>query len=144
MNWGYKIFFVYAIFVAGILLLVYKSSNEKIDLVTPDYYGKELKFQQQIDETKRADALSEQVRYDIKNNKLVIFFPKDFLGKKLIGDAELYYPADENKDLHQHFEGTDSALSIAVTIGNKGLHELHINWKADSNSYYFEKKIMIK
>ena len=143
MNWGYKILIVYAVFVAGIVFMVYKSSNEKMDLVTADYYGKELKFQQQIDETKRTDALSETVRYVIKGNQLLIYFPKDFAGKTLSGDAELYYPADENKDIHQHFDLADSALTIPVTKGNKGLHELHINWKADGTSYYFEQKIII-
>ena len=76
MNWGYKILIVYAVFVTGIVFMVYKSSNEKMDLVTADYYGKELKFQQQIDETKRTDALSEEVRYEVKNNRLLIYFPK--------------------------------------------------------------------
>ena len=49
MNWGYKILLVFAVFVAGILFLVYKSSNQKMDLVTTDYYEKELKYQQKID-----------------------------------------------------------------------------------------------
>ena len=51
MNWGYKILMVYVIFIAGILLLVFKSSSQNQDLVTEDYYEQELKYQQKIDET---------------------------------------------------------------------------------------------
>jgi len=40
MNWGYKILFVYIAFVAGILAMVFGSSSQKVDLVTPDYYAK--------------------------------------------------------------------------------------------------------
>jgi hypothetical protein len=58
MNWGYKILFVYLAFVAGILLMVFKSSIQKRDLVTPDYYAKELKYQQRIDAVKKTQALS--------------------------------------------------------------------------------------
>ena len=46
MNWGYKILTVYIIFIAGILFLVFKSSNQNQDLVTKDYYEQELKYQQ--------------------------------------------------------------------------------------------------
>ena len=58
MNWGYKILLVYAVFIAGILFLVYKASSQKMDLVTPDYYEQELKYQSQINATERANALS--------------------------------------------------------------------------------------
>ena len=45
MNWGYKIILVYVLFVAGIVFLVVRSSMENTDLVTSDYYEKELKYQ---------------------------------------------------------------------------------------------------
>ena len=61
MNWGYKILFVYIAFVAGILAMVFGSSSQKVDLVTPDYYAKELKYQDKIDELGRVAALSAPV-----------------------------------------------------------------------------------
>ncbi len=143
MNWGYRILVVYIIFVAGILFLVFKSSSQKMDLVTTDYYGKELKFQQQIDETKRADALSENIRYEIKSDQILIKFPKDFSGKKITGTAELYCPADENKDVNQIISLQDTLLKMPITPANRGLNELHIFWKVDGITYYFEKRIII-
>jgi hypothetical protein len=143
MNWGYKILVVYGLFVVGIMFMVFKSSNQKMDLVTSDYYGKELKYQQVIDQSKSANDLSEQVRYEIKDNNLVVHFPKDFEGKKITGSVELYYPADENKDLKKDFSLQDSAFSMAIAAANKGLHELHISWQADGKAYYFEQKIFI-
>src|SRR6188768_1326970 len=99
MNWGYKILFVYIIFVLGILFMVFKSSTQKTDLVTSDYYAKELKYQEKIDEMNRVVALSAPVEYTIKDNLLIINFPADFAGKKLVGEAILYCPSDENKDI---------------------------------------------
>lgn len=143
MNWGYKILVVYGIFVLGIMFMVFKSSSQKMDLVTSDYYGKELKYQQIIDQTGRANELSEQVRYEIKDNVLLVFFPKDFAGKTVSGSVELYYPADENKDVKKDFSLQDTTFSMVISSANKGLHELHISWKADGKDYYFEKKIFI-
>ena len=56
MNWGYKILLVYLIFILGILFMVFKSSTQKTDLVTTDYYAKELKYQEKIDEMKQVVA----------------------------------------------------------------------------------------
>ena len=87
MNWGYKILFGYVIFIAGILFMVLKSSTQKIDLVTADYYAKELKYQEKIDEGNRVSALSEEIRYQIKDKEIAIYFPKDFAEKKITGTA---------------------------------------------------------
>ena len=142
MNWGYKILFVYVFFIAGILFMVLKSSTQKMDLVTTDYYAKELKYQDKIDESNRVAALSEEVRYQINDKAIAIYFPKDFSGKKITGTANLYCPSDEQKDRTQNFLLQDEALIIPTF--NKGQFELHINWQANGITYYFEKKIFIQ
>ena len=143
MNWGTKIFIVFAVFVSGILLMVFKSSIQKTDLVTTDYYAKELKYQDKIDEMSRVAALSAPVEYVIRDNFLYIHFPKDFAGKKLTGEAVLYCPSDENKDIKQHFSVQDELLQINIPAVNRGLYELHLSWQDGGVSYYFEKKIFI-
>ncbi len=143
MNWGYKILIVYGIFVAGILFMVFKSSSQKMDLVTTDYYAKELKYQEKIDEVNRVNALSGKIQFEIKGNQVVLHFPKDFSGKKISGNAVLYCPSNEDKDLNQDFIVQDAPLVLQLSAGNKGLYELHISWQADGISYYFEQKIFI-
>ena len=71
MNWGNRILLVYIFFVAGIMLLVYKSSIQKTDLVTPDYYTKELAFQSTIEEQKRAHGLSARVKLNQQDSFLL-------------------------------------------------------------------------
>lgn len=144
MNWGYKIMVVYIIFVAGILFLVFKSSSQKVDLVTDHYYEQELKFQQKIDKAVRAQSLSSPLKYDLNNNILTIFFPDEMKGVKLNANALLYYAADETKD-KTYFLATDNAkLAINIPISDKGKYELKMDWVADSISYYSEYKFFIK
>jgi hypothetical protein len=143
MSWGYKIIIVYSVFVAGILFMVFRSSGQKTDLVTTDYYAKELKYQEKIDEVSRANALSEVLRYEIKGNLLLLYFPKDFTGQKITGTAELYCPSDEDKDVKKEFIVQDAAVEVIIKPANKGQHELHISWQAGGLTYYFEKKIFI-
>jgi hypothetical protein len=143
MNWGYKILVVYGIFVVGIMVMVFKSSGEDFDLVTDDYYAKELLFQQQIDAAGRTNALSEKVKSEVKNGRLVVHFPKDFNGKKISGQMQLYYAADKAKDITSQFAVETTSADMAIPAANTGMHELHVNWKVDGVSYYFEEKIFL-
>jgi hypothetical protein len=116
MNWGYKILLVYIIFITGIMFLVFKSSSQKMDLVTTDYYAKELKYQEKIDAMKNVHQLSDTVKYEMNEGKLTIVFPKDFAGKKITGDVLLYCPSDEDKDVTQNFSVQDFSVLIPVPV----------------------------
>ena len=143
MNWGRKILIVYIVFVLGIVFMVYKASTQNTDLVTTDYYAKELKYQEKIEEVKRVSALSAPVEYSIEDNAFTIQFPKDFAGRQLTGEAVLYCPSDEKKDLRKNFALKDAPLQINIPAGSKGLYELHLSWQDGGVTYYFEKKIVI-
>ena len=54
IHWGYKIMIVYLFFVVGMVVLVIKSTMQKFELVQPDYYADELKYQTVIDASQRA------------------------------------------------------------------------------------------
>lgn len=143
MNWGYKILVVYALFIAGILFLVFKSSTQKMDLVTTDYYAKELKYQQKINETERVNALSAPISCEVIANQIQIHFPKDFNGKEITGEAILYCPSDEDKDLKRPFKVKDAAVEITLPQKSHGQYELHLTWQANGINYYLEKKLFL-
>lgn len=141
MNWGHKILITYGVFVAGIAYLVVRSVNEKVDLVTPEYYAEELKFQDKIDEQKNAATLSSAVSVDFKDHALTLSFPAEFKGKEVKGKLLVYYPADKNKDLNMDFSTSDAVYHAPLPENIHGGYELHINWTVDKVNYYTEQKI---
>jgi FixH len=143
MNWGHKIILVYILFVAGMLFLAYKSSVQHVEMVTDDYYAKELVYQQKIDQSKRAALLSAPVIIKVINHRLTIHFPIDFAAKQITGNVTLYCPSDEKKDMHRQFIVTDSAVSVQVPGNYHGLHYVKINWVAEGAAFYYEHKIII-
>jgi hypothetical protein len=126
------------------MFLVFKSSSQKMDLVTTNYYAKELKYQQKIDEINRVNELSEPVSCELKGAALVIVFPKDFSGKNINGEAVLYCPSDEDKDVVQKFNLRDTPLLVPVASLMNNAYELHLSWEAGGVNYYFDKKIISK
>ncbi|MEO6820334.1 MAG: FixH family protein [Ginsengibacter sp.] len=144
MSWGYKIFFVIVVFVSGILFMVYKSTTTGSELVTTDYYDKELVYQKTIDARSNLQNLSDTISYSIVNEELVISFPRDFAGKVLEGEVTLYFPSDKSKDMVRSFSMQDSRLILPVKAGDKKEFTLQLNWQSGGIPYYFEKKILIK
>ena len=143
MNWGYKIIIVYIVFVAGILLLVFKSSVQNQDLVAIDYYEQELRYQQKIDETERANALPGTVRYELTKDAVIIYFPQEMKGNTLTADILLYAPADKRRDFQKKMVTENAVISFPLPRQNKGLHKLKITWEVNGTTYYYEHKIMI-
>lgn len=142
-NWGYKIALFYLVFVVGIVFLVVQSSRQRVDLVTADYYGEEIRYQERINETKRAEALSAPVEVSIAQDVLTILFPSEFSGKNIEGSVILYCPADEQKDIVRSLTTVKNTMKISLPEQNKGSHQLKIKWEVDGTGYYFEKNITI-
>lgn len=141
LSWGHKIAFVYVIFVAGIGLLVFKASSEKFDLVTKDYYGEELRYQQVIDQSANTAKLSTPLIVEKSASELNISFPAEMKNKKKIIDFYLYYPADAKRDFRKSIQLDDNAFTQSLPAAMKGKYELKLSWEADGVKYYFEKKL---
>jgi hypothetical protein len=142
MNWGLKILIAYLVFVAGIAVMVIKSSQQNIDLVTTDYYAKELKYQERINAIVRTKALPVPVRYKINGEKLMVSFPSNFIGRTISGSIVLYCPSDKRKDVEAGFV-TDSCRAIIQLPATSGAFDLQIGWQDDGTAYYFEEKVFL-
>lgn len=142
MNWGYKIITGYIIFVGGIMYLVYRSASQNQDLVTPDYYEQELKYQDRIDESRRADALSAAVKYELTGEGIRVQLPPEMKGKKIAAELWLYCIADKSKDIKQQLVTEDATFYLPSRY-NSGLHQLKVTWTADKLAYYSEHKIVL-
>lgn len=144
MNWGYKIGLVYLTFVTGIGVLAYKSSSEKVDLVTKDYYQQELKYEQKIDEAERAQSLSSPLKYEVNKNEISIYFPEEMKDKKITAKTLLYHAADERKDSVYNLVTNSGKLVMVLPESDKGMYELKMDWKVDTTKYYSEHKVIIE
>ncbi|TMI66025.1 MAG: hypothetical protein E6H07_09010 [Bacteroidetes bacterium] len=143
ISWGYKIAGVYLLFVAGIVFLVFKANNERFDMVTKDYYGEELKYQQVIDQSANANALSAPVSVERNEGAVTVRFPIEMKDKKIDVDFYLYYPADDKKDFRKSFTINAPEFNQSLPEGAKGLYELKLSWTADGKKYYNERKIFL-
>jgi hypothetical protein len=142
-NWGYKITAVYLVFVAGIMYLVMQANKHDVDLVTQDYYGEELRYQEKIDQRSRAEALSGPVRFTLADNVIDIRFPEEFAGKEITGEVLLYYPADSKRDVRSPIRTSSNAMTLQIPDTRSGMHILQVKWTSEQQTYYFEENLFI-
>ena len=142
-NWGHKILMVYLIFVCGILLLAFKSSQQKFDLVQQDYYGAELKYQSVINATKHASELGADLGVLVRGSYLQITLPPTFKKSETNGIAHLYCIADEKGDMTKQIKSNNGELVLALLKTMKGNYTLKLTVQNKGVDYYFEKKIML-
>ena len=142
-NWGHKILILYLVFVGGILLLVFKSSQQKFDLVQQDYYGAELKYQEVINATKHASELGIDLGLVVRGSFLHITLPPIFQQSETKGEVHLYCIADEKGDLKKNFKSNNGEFDLELLTTMKGNYTLKLTVQNRGVDYYFEKKILL-
>ncbi|MFQ5498983.1 MAG: FixH family protein [Candidatus Zixiibacteriota bacterium] len=145
--WGKGVVFLYGGFVVMILSIVFWVSRQNFDLVEPDYYSRELNFQQQIDRIKRTGRLTQSIRveYDRNSKQLLVRYPSDLLNKGIAGTIHLFRPSDANRDRRVGVEpGVDGIQYIPANELARGRWKVLIDWNAAGIDYYTEESLVIE
>lgn len=115
MNWGKGIVVAIVLFISFIMFLVITMTTTKEydhDLVTEDYYEKELKYQEKIDASQNAKDLGEKFAFKKTDEGLEITFPKKLQGETLEGTVFLYRPSDKQLDFEVPFSNLQNYLLV--------------------------------
>jgi hypothetical protein len=144
ISWGYKIVFIYTVFVLGILTMVFLSAKENRDLVSENYYADEIAYQQVIDQSSKTAALSAPVELIASGKQLIIQLPKEFYGLQANGEWTLYYAADKALDLRGNMSTQNGKYSVALPAQATGQYLFKMHWKVDNQEYYVEKNIFLQ
>jgi hypothetical protein len=143
MSWGTKIVIVFTMFATGIMYMVIKSGSEKIELVTADYYVKELNYQSKIDATSRAKALVDTLVIAASTKQLNVVLPAFFDGKKTIGEMLLYCSWDAAKDKKQAINQNNRIVTLPTNQQLHGPYKVQLSFVCDGLQYYFEKNVTL-
>jgi len=145
ISWGYRVMFLYVGFAGLIIYFVTRSMNEKVDLVTPDYYAQELKFQDKIESINRNNELTSALSIDYSDAGIIITYPSDLQNKTITGAINIFRPSDKSKD--QTIEITpdkEMKQTINTTSLSKGMYRIKVDYEVNGAGYYSEKQIVIR
>jgi hypothetical protein len=143
-NWGTGILIAIIIFMSITVITVIYLMNQKVDLVTDNYYAKELKYQEQIDKMSRTNAVGDEIKIITDNGFVHLMFPKNESQNKIVGSIHFYRPSDSNKDFIIPLSIDTSFQQVIPTQNlDKGYWKIKLDWNQDSVGYYKETSIII-
>lgn len=143
MSWGKILLVAYVTFVGVMLFMVVKSFQQDYDLVTPDYYAAELKFQDQIDASKNAAIYKDSIVIEPTDAAVNLQFPTAFR-TSTSGQVYFYKASDSDRDVIQPLELDGSGKQqFNRTTFDKGFYTIKISWTKDNVQYYTEKELYL-
>ncbi|MGF7139273.1 FixH family protein [Roseimarinus sediminis] len=144
-NWGHGILLAIILSVLGILTMVFLSFNERIDLVSEDYYPRELVYEEQIEKMRNTAALPTPIRVSL-NESIQIVFPEFFKHQheQLKGEVWFYRASDRFADFRDSIL-LDSTLQLSYPLEQfiEGKYDLFIDYSDDKKHYLHKETIMI-
>lgn len=143
-HWGIRIAIVYIGFVALIVTLVIMSMNQRLDLVTSDYYKEELKYQEIIDKKTASNALKEQLQWQVLPGSFQLNFPDEFAGQEIHADVHFFRPSDSRLDKKIEINSNELQQSINTSEMPSGYYEVKIDWSVGNKKYYNEGSIQMQ
>jgi hypothetical protein len=144
MNWGWRIAIGYSAFVVFILFMVFKATRENFELVTPDYYSKELAFQDQIDKSVNARDNNEQIELLIESDGIAVQYPNFDKYKSVTGVISFFRPSGGSMDRDFELSLNDKGIMyLPMSHFTTGRYLFKADWVCDGKAFYTERQIDI-
>jgi hypothetical protein len=142
MSWGRGITISFIAFALFIGALVTVCVRQEINLVSSDYYDKELRYQEEIDRLTNAAALPERPSMSVLNDQLMLQFGA--LSKFEDGELLLTRPSDARYDFVFSVDaGGDSVRMFDVSKLPAGHYNTSLRWKMNGKEFLIQEPILL-
>lgn len=144
-NWGTGIVIVMACFISFILYFVIRMSTEEAyshDLVTEEYYAKEMLYQQEIDAEINTNNLNTKIGSKKVSEGWMLTFPDELDPTKINGKVFLYRPSNQKLDFEIPLELSGPDLLIPDKNLIDGRWNITIDWTYKGTSFMYKEEIV--
>jgi hypothetical protein len=135
-SWLWSICTGYALFMIGILTLVFIATNHHSELVTENYYEQGQQYQTIIDAKQRVKELVNKPILE-KSKKGISFFTP-YIDN---GILKIICPSDQKEDLT--FNLINNKVDIDYNKLNKAMYCVQYEWKMNDTLYVWEENLYL-
>lgn len=145
LSWGIKVIVMYGLFAAGILLMVFISMGKNVDLVSDNYYEREIKYQNQIEILRKSAEINNKIETELNGNEILIKYNDSELKGRITGEIVFYRPSDAKKDFKIGINpGVNGIQSVAADNLDRGQWKIRFDIIQNNEKYFAEKTVFIK
>lgn len=146
-DWGHGVALALGLFIAFILFMVFGFTygQQTSELVSDDYYGDELVYQEVIDAKNNAEELNEIPKYQELAEGMKISFPTAVAPEDKHVKFELFRTDDANLDVKKDVDvDANNEILIPKTVISKGSYTLKIKWSHAKKPYQVDYDVLWK
>jgi len=136
-------FFILAIIF--LVTFVAWAMRQREDLVSADYYEREVRYQQQLDSMNRSQSLATQVviTFDPAQQVIVITLPGD-KRQGATGQVHLYRPSNARLDRELPLAlNADGVQRLDAKDLDNGLWKVRVKWNANGQEYFLDQPVIV-
>lgn len=122
-------------------------SRHPADLISPNYYEEEVRYQGQIDRLQHTQERAQlaSVAYEVANKRITISLPVGTAQAKAAGKIQLYRPSAANLDRQIELApNPDGVQVIDAAALVPGLWKVRVSWTVGDRDYFMDQKIIIR
>ncbi|HLS29661.1 MAG TPA: FixH family protein [Flavobacteriaceae bacterium] len=142
INWGTGLVIGLGLFIAFIMYFVIRISLEhESELVTENYYEKELVFQKQIDGAANVKKAHAELKGKRQEEGYELTFPENMEPSAIEGTLTLYRPSNKKLDHQEKLSLKSDKLLIPKDYLVSGRWDIIVAWTYEGKDYYHKQKI---
>ena len=143
-NWGTGIVLAFIGFIFFVMYFVIRMNTEDRadhELVTQEYYKRELAYQNEIDAEKNALVSNAKLQISKTNEGIQIGFPEQFEPQKISGKVSLYRPSNRHLDVNFPISLSNTHLLIPDNRLLDGRWDITIEWSYKGKVFLHKEKL---
>jgi len=144
MNWGTRVFIGYAAGVCFISYFVIRSMMLSTEMVEPDYYNKELAFNEHIQGVNNARLLINPIIINSNESQIEVIIDSVTAQSMQKGEIHFYNPASEKADKKMTLIPSNGKYIFNKSIFIKGKYYVRVSFEYQQKPFFTEVIIFIK
>lgn len=145
MNWGMGVAVVYIAFAAATMAFVVFALRRPVDLVSPDYYARSLREDQQMEAVRNTRELRDAASVVQAGARLVVVSLPPSQGPSARGTVTLYRAADASADRVFDLKTDASGRQrISLEALQAGVWSVRVRWNAGGRDFYLEQGVFAR
>lgn len=144
INWGWGIVIGMVAFISFIMFFVVQMMTDEqhdYDLVTEEYYQKEMAYQDEIDAERNLSLLSAAITSEKTSDGWLLHFPKDLKTSEIDGTVNLYRTSNKKLDFQLPLVLEDSQILVPADQLLEGRWNITVDWKYKGKPYLYKESI---
>ena len=142
LNWGHKLVFFTSLFMLFIIIMVYKISTQKVELVDTNYYENGIRYQEEINKYSASKETKHVINFSLTSQELTF---QTLASNSIEGNIHFYRPSNSELDFTEPFAVNRDGKHVFVTTDlKKGPWKVTYEWKSGDTLMAAEKQFVIE